>query len=165
VNQPILNESLFKMTVQGGTYGKWVGHSIEFHKAVPSCRTCFMSRFLKLFPSKNNEKVSQSETFNRCGKCLDWWLDPCNTTGWLQKPSPYPTVLLTNFETLSPLPLQGCEIKSSTLLPPCKILFHFLLQAYKYAKNQYLHQDGWTQATTRNYLRTCCMSGEVTVFF
>ncbi len=113
-----------------------------------------MSRFLKLFPSKNNEKVSLLETFNRYGNCLDWWLDPCNTTGWLQKPSPYPTVLLTNFETLSPLPPQGREIKSSTLLPPCKILFHILLQAYEYAKYQYLCQDGWTQAMTRNYLRT-----------
>jgi hypothetical protein len=73
--------------------------------------------------------------------------------------------LLTNFETSSPLPPQRREIKSSTLLPPCKISFHFLLQAYKYAKYQYLCQDGWTQAMTRNYLRTCCMSGEVTVFF
>jgi hypothetical protein len=41
------------------------------------------------------------------------------------------------------------------------MLFSFLLQAYKYAKFQYLSKDGWTQAMTKVYLRTCCMSSDV----
>jgi hypothetical protein len=148
--------------IQGGTYGKQVGYSNEFHQEVPSCRTCFTSRFLKLFPSTIEEYIPDSSgTFNKCVKCSDWWLDPKNTTGWLQKPHPYPTVSSTNLGTLTSIPPQGREITYSTSLPPCKISFQFLLQAYEYAKYQYLCKDGWTQAMTRNYLRTCCMSGDV----
>jgi hypothetical protein len=54
---------------------------------------------------------------------------------------------------------------NQTLLAPCKISFSFLLQAYKYAKIQFLRKDGWTQAMTKVYLRTCCMSGDVSDFF
>ncbi len=51
--------------------------------------------------------------------------------------------------------------KPSSALP-CKILFPFLLQAYEYAKHQYLCKNSWTQAITRIHLWTCCMSSEVT---
>ncbi len=50
---------------------------------------------------------------------------------------------------------------NQTLLAPCKISFSFLLQAYKYAQFQFLRKDGWTQAMTKVYLWTCCMSGDV----
>jgi hypothetical protein len=36
-----------------------------------------------------------------------------------------------------------------------------LIQAYEYAKFQFLRKDGWTQAMTKVYLQTCCMSGDV----
>jgi hypothetical protein len=36
-----------------------------------------------------------------------------------------------------------------------------LLQAYIHAKFQYLSKDSWKQAMTKDYLCTCCMSGDV----
>ncbi len=65
------------------------------------------------------------------------------------------------FEESAPSPPQGQEITNQTLLAPCKISFSFLLQAYECAKFQFLRKDGWTQAMTKVYLRTCCMSSDV----
>jgi hypothetical protein len=59
------------LIVQGGKYGKWVGHSIEFNNEVPSCKRWFIRRFKNLLSSKNNGKVPASEIINRCAKCLD----------------------------------------------------------------------------------------------
>jgi hypothetical protein len=50
-----------------------------------------------LFASKNNGKVPASETINRCANCLDW-IDSCNTNGWSQQPTSYPTGQCTHFE-------------------------------------------------------------------
>jgi hypothetical protein len=65
------------------------------------------------------------------------------------------------FEESAPSPPQGREITNQTLLAPCKISFSFLLQAYKYANFQFLRRDDWTQAMTKIYLQTCCMSSDV----
>jgi hypothetical protein len=146
------------LILQGGTYGKRVGHSIEFNEKTPSCKTCFLSRFESLFPSDN--KISAPQ-INRCQKCSDWLIDYNNNTGWILKPSDYPSVSCTSFEESAPSPPQGREITNQTLLAPCKISFFFLLQAYKYAKFQILRKDGWTKAITKVYLWTCCMSGDV----
>jgi hypothetical protein len=118
--------------LQGGTYGKQVGHSIEFNAKIPSRKRCFLSRFEKLYPSGN--KTSASKTINQCEKCSNWWIDDNNTTGWNQKPPSYPKVSRTNFGDSTPSPPKGCEITNKTLLAPCKIWFSFLLQADKYAK-------------------------------
>ncbi len=134
------------------TYGKWVGHSIKLNNEVPSCRRCFIRSFENLFASKNNGKVPALEAIIRCAHCLDWWIDSRNTNGWLQQPTSYPTVPCTNFERSTPLPPQGREISSQSLLSPCKISFPFLLQAYKYAKYQYLCENSWKQAMTSIYL-------------
>jgi hypothetical protein len=88
-------------------------------------------------------------------------IDYNNNTGWILKPSDYPSVSCTSFEESAPSPPQGREITNQTLLAPCKISFSFLLQAYEYAKFQFLRKDGWTQAMTKVYLWTCCMSGDV----
>jgi hypothetical protein len=88
-------------------------------------------------------------------------IDYNNTTGCILKPSFHPTVLCTSFEESAPSPPQGREITNQTLLAPCKISFSFLLQANKYEKFQFLRKDGWTQAMTKVYLWTCCMSGDV----
>jgi hypothetical protein len=69
--------------------------------------------------------------------------------------------LAQNFGDSTPSPTKGCEITDKTLLAPCKILFSFLLQAYKYAKLQYLSKVSSTKAMTKVYLHTCCMSGDV----
>ncbi len=69
--------------------------------------------------------------------------------------------LLSNFGDSTSSPPKGRAITNKTLLAPCKISFSFLLQAYKYANFQYLSKDGWTQAMTKVYLCTCCMSGDV----
>ncbi len=58
----------------------------------------------------------------------------------------YPTVSCTNFGDYTPSPPKGREIIDKTLLALCKILFSLLLQAYNYAKFQYLSEDGLTQA-------------------
>jgi hypothetical protein len=84
-----------------------------------------------------------------------------NNTGWILKPSFYPLVSCTSFEKSAPSPPQGREITNQTLLAPCKISFSILLQAYEYAKFQFLRRVGWTQAMTKAYLWTCCMSGDV----
>ncbi len=94
-------------------------------------------------------------------KYSNWWIDDNNTTRWIQKPSFYPTVFCTNFGDTPPSPPKGREITNKALLAPCKILFSFLLQAYKYSKFQYLSKDGWTQAMMKVYLCTCCMTGDV----
>jgi hypothetical protein len=39
------------LILQGSTYGKQVGHSIEFNEKTPSCKKCFLSRLERLFPS------------------------------------------------------------------------------------------------------------------
>jgi hypothetical protein len=88
-------------------------------------------------------------------------IDYNNYTGWILKPSLYPSVSCTSFEEPAPSPPQGREITNQTLLAPCKISFSFLLQAYEYANFQFLRRDGWTQAMTKVYLRTCCMSNDV----
>ncbi len=111
--------------LQGGIYGKQVGHSIEFNEKTPSCKRCFLSRFENLFSSGN--KTSASKTINQCEKCSSWWIDDNNTTGWVQKPPFYPTVSCTNFGDSAPSPPKGCEITNKTLLAPCKILLSFLL--------------------------------------
>ncbi len=114
---------------QGGTYGKRVGHSIEINE---NLQKIFLSRFEKLFSSGN--KTSASKTIDQCEKCSYWWIDDNNTTGWIQKPPFYPTVSCTNFGDSTPSPPKGHEISGKTLLATCRILFSFLLQAYKYAK-------------------------------
>jgi hypothetical protein len=88
-----------------------------------------------------------------------------NNTGWILELSDYPSVSYTSFEEYAPSPPQGGEITNQTLLAPCKISFSFLLQAYKYAKFQSLTRNGWTQAMTKVYLWTCCMSGNVSIFY
>ncbi len=144
--------------LQGGTYGKQEGHSIEFNEKTPSCKRCFLSRFERLFPSDN--KISASR-INGCQKCSNWLIDYNNNTGWILEPSFYPTVSCTSFEESAPSPPQGQEITNQTLLAPCKISFSFLLQAHEYEKFQFLRKDGWTQAMTKVYLQTCCISGDV----
>jgi hypothetical protein len=76
--------------LQGGTYGKRVGHSIEFNEKTHSCKRRFLSRFENLFSSGN--KTSASKTINQCEKCSDWWIDDNNTNGWIQKSPFCPTV-------------------------------------------------------------------------
>jgi hypothetical protein len=90
--------------LQGGTYGKQVGHTIEFNEKTPSCKRCFLSRFERLFPSNN--KISASQ-INQCQKCSDWLIDYNNNTGWILKPSFYPKVSCTSFEDSAPSTLQG----------------------------------------------------------
>ncbi len=148
--------------IQGCTYGKQVGHSIELNEKTPLCKRCFISRFERLFPS--DTKISASQ-INQCRKCSDWLIGYNNNTGWILKPSDYPSVSCTSFEESATSPLQGREITNQTLLAPCKISFSFLLQAYEYAKFQFLRKDGWTQPMTKVYLWTCCMSGDVKQFF
>ncbi len=58
--------------LQGSTYRKQVGHSIEFNEKTPLCKRCFTSRFKRLFPS--DTKISASQ-INQCQKCSDWWMD------------------------------------------------------------------------------------------
>jgi hypothetical protein len=145
--------------LQGGTYRKRVGNSIEFNEKTPSRKRCLLSRFEKLFSSEN--KTSASKTINQCEICSNWWIDDNNTTGWIQKPPFYPTVSCTNFGDSTPSLPKGCEITNKNILAPCKISFSFLLQVYKYAKFQYLSKDSWIQAMTKVYLCTCCMSGDV----
>jgi hypothetical protein len=111
--------------LQGGTYVKQVGHSIEFNEKTPLCKRCFISRFERLFPSDTKYSASQ---INRCQKCSDWLIDYNNNTGWILKPSDYPSVSCTSFEESAPSPPQGREITNQTLLAPCKISFSFLLQ-------------------------------------
>jgi hypothetical protein len=65
--------------LQGGTYGKQLGHSIEFNEKTPSCKRCFLSRFEKLFSSGN--KTSACRTIYQCEKCSNWRIDDNNTTG------------------------------------------------------------------------------------
>jgi hypothetical protein len=144
--------------LQGDTYGKQVGHSIEFNEKTPLCKRCFLSRFERIFPSDN--KISASQ-INQCQKCSDWLKDYINNIGWILKQSDYPSFSCTSFEESAPSPLQGREITNQTLLAPCKISFFFLLQAYKYAKFPFLRRDGWTQTMTKVYLWTCCMSGDI----
>ena len=127
-------------------------------KKTPLCKRCFISRFERLFPS--DTKISASQ-INQCQKCSDWLIDYNNNTGWILKPSDYPSVSCTSFEGTAPSPLQGREITNQTLLAPCKISFSLLLQAYEYAKFQFLRRDGLTKAMTKVYLWTCCMSGDV----
>jgi hypothetical protein len=55
--------------LQEGTYGKQVGHSIEFNENTPSCKRCFLFRFEKRFSSGN--KTCASKTVNQCKKCSD----------------------------------------------------------------------------------------------
>jgi hypothetical protein len=81
--------------LQGGTYEKQVGHSIEFNEKTPSCKRCFLYRFKGLFSSDN--KISASQ-FNWCQQFSDWLIDYNNTTGWIQKLSFYPMVSCTSFE-------------------------------------------------------------------
>ena len=146
--------------LQGGTFGKRVGHSIEFDdERTPSCKRCFSNRFERLFPSDNN--IPPSSDINPCEKCSDWWIDYGNINGWIQTPLGYPTVSCTEFGKAAPLPPKGREIKNEKHIAPCKLSFPFLLQAYEYAKFQYLRENGWSQAMTKVYLRTCCMSGDV----
>ncbi len=121
-------------------------------KKKPLCKKCFLSRFERLFLSDN--KISASQ-INGCEKCFDWLMDYNSNTGWILKPSFYPTVSCTSFEESAPSPPQGQEITNQTLLAPCKISFSFLLQAYKNAKFQFLRKDGLTQAMTKVYLCTC----------
>jgi hypothetical protein len=118
-------------TLQGGTYGKQVGHSIEFNEKTPSCKRCFLSRFERLFPS--DTKISASQ-INRCQNCFDKLIGYNNNTGWILELSDYPSVSYTSFEEYAPSPPQGGEITNQTLLAPCKISLSFLLQAYEYAK-------------------------------
>jgi hypothetical protein len=131
-------------------------------KKTPSCKRCFLSRFERLFPPDNIISASQ---INQCQKCSDWLIDYNNNTGWILKLVFYPSVSCTSFEESAPSPPQEREITNQTLLAPCKISFSFLLQAYEYAKFQFLRRDGWTQAMTKVYLWTCCMSGDVSNFF
>jgi hypothetical protein len=77
-------------------------------------------------------------------------IDYNNNTGWILKPSDYPSVSCTSFEKSAPSSPQGQEITNQTLLAPCKISFSFLLQAYKYAKFQFLRKDGLTQAMKKS---------------
>jgi hypothetical protein len=124
------------------------------------CKRFFL--FERLFPANN--KISASH-INRGKKCSDWLIDYNNTTGWILKSSFYPTFSCTSFGESAPSPPQGREITNQTLLAPCKMSFSFLLQAYEYLKIQYLRQDGWTQAMTKVYLWTCCMSGDASENF
>jgi hypothetical protein len=71
-----------------------------------------------------------------------------------------PNCFLHKCQKFYTFPPKESEITNKTLLAPCKILFSFLLQAYKYAKFQNLCKDGWTQAMTKVYLCTSCMSGD-----
>jgi hypothetical protein len=98
-------ERVYNLSIlQGSTYGKQVGHSIEFNEKTPSCKRCFLSWFERLFPSDN--KISASQ-INQCQKCSDWLIDYNNSTGWILKPSFYPTVSCTSFEESAPSPPQG----------------------------------------------------------
>ncbi len=94
-------------------------------------------------------------------KISDWLIDYNNNTGWILKPSVYPSVSCISLEEFAPSPPQGREITNQTLLAPCKISFSFLLQAYRNANFQFLRKDGWTQAMTNIYLWTSCMSSDV----
>ncbi len=118
--------------LQGGTYEKQVGHSIEFNEKTPSCKRCFLYRFKGLFSSDN--KISASQ-FNWCQQFSDWLIDYNNTTGWIQKLSFYPMVSCTSFEESALSSPQGWEITNQPLLAPCKISFSFLLQANEYSKS------------------------------
>ena len=130
-------------------------------KKTPLCMKCFLSRCSRVFPSIKSTNNIASEPKKHCPTCSDWWIDDRNKNGWSKKPCSYPSPSSTSFETSTPIPPQGRDISDETNLPPCKILFSFLLQAYEYAKYHYLQKNGWTQNMTKTYLCTCCFSGEI----
>jgi hypothetical protein len=88
-------------------------------------------------------------------------IDYNNNTGWILKPSDYPSGSCTSFEEYAPSPPQGREITTQILLAPCKISFFLLLKTYEYEKFQFLRRDHWTKAMAKVYLWTCCMSSDV----
>ena len=145
--------------MQNGKYHGCWGFSCDMNNNKgQSCRNCFLARLKKVVD--HNHSYEQLDKQEKCELCADWWEDhDVNRLGWFPKPEKYPSVNDHDGSHNQPKAPKGRGLSQEVMIPPVKISFDFLLQAFHFAKYHFLREGGWSQGEIEDYLRSCSFHG------
>lgn len=138
--------SLNEVLGHGGKSTKrWTYSEIIDRKKLPTCETCFISRFNKI-----NNGIIENLMPLPCTKCCDWDMSSGNKSSLFLPPSNYPTKQHPNSPD-APKD-RGVSSNSDFHLGPVKVDYCHLTKCLKYAFWNYLHSE-WNKGQTSAYLR------------
>ena len=135
-----------------GTYHKRFGYSCFYHDKIHSCQSYFINRLHEVVKCNIFKGINEKYT-----NCSDWWGISDSMHGLFDKPKYYPK----QFDSNGPQPPPERPINNQDeKLQPCKLSFRFLLEAFNVTVHN-LSEHVWTKETSKDYLRTCCVHGQL----
>ena len=141
-------------TLQNGAFSHRWGYLCEFTPDVKSCKKCYEKRLRQV--TRQNEHPDPENCDECCDECCDWWSDLNNVKGWFKKPKDYPR----KKDSESPRAPDGRDVNREGFLPPLKMSFDFLEQAFRFAVHNSVCKS-WTLENCKQYLRTCGFHGKL----